>query len=204
MYELFTGVKPLGRFKPPSEINPTVPQPLEGVILRCLEPDPGDRFASADEIKDLLLKLLQGAHLPTAQREQAKQGLSKLEDKFAFLDIIKEDRHGGVYLFQDRADHSLMVIKKRINTSAGLKEAKLLTTLKHKNIINILGTSRKEHLFIIVMEYLSGGSLKDRLIRPIPWGGCTPNSTGDLQRPFFCAQKQDRAREPQAQQPPLH
>lgn len=29
MYELFTGVKPLGRFKPPSEINPTVPQPLK-------------------------------------------------------------------------------------------------------------------------------------------------------------------------------
>lgn len=169
MYELFTGVKPLGRFKPPSEINPTVPQPLEAVILRCLEPDPGDRFAAADEIKDLLLKILQGAHLPAAQREQAKQGLSKFEDKFAFLDIIKENRHGGVYLFQDRVDHSLMVIKKRINTSAGLKEAKLLTTLKHKNIVNILGTSRKEHLFIIVMEYLSGGSLKDRLIRPIPW-----------------------------------
>ena len=169
MYELFTGVKPLGRFKPPSEINRTVPQPLEEVVLRCLEPDPEDRFSSADEIKDLLLKLLQGAHLPTAQKEQAKQGLSKFEDKFAFLDIIKENRHGGVYLFQDRVEHSLMVIKKRINTSAGLKEAKLLTTLKHKNIINILGTSRKEHLFIIVMEYLSGGSLKDRLIRPIPW-----------------------------------
>ena len=170
MYELFTGVKPLGRFKPPSEINPTVPQPLEAVILRCLEPDPGDRFAAADEIKDLLLKILQGAHLPAAQREQAIQGLSKFEDKFAFLDIIKENRHGGVYLFQDKVDHRLMVIKKRINTSAGLKEAKLLTTLKHKNIVNILGTSRKEHLFIIVMEYLSGGSLKDRMIQPIPWG----------------------------------
>ena len=170
MYELFTGVKPLGHFRPPSEIDATIPNALEEVILRCLEPDPADRFSSADEIKDRLLELLQGAHLPTAQKERARQELSKVGEKFALLDIIKENRYGAVYLFQDRVDHSLLVIKKRVNTSAGLKEAKLLTTLKHSNIVNILGTSRKEQLFIIVMEYLSGGSLKERMIRPIPWG----------------------------------
>jgi serine/threonine-protein kinase len=168
MYELFTGVKPLEPFKRPSEIDPTIVQPLEEVILRCLEPDPKDRFTSADEIKERLLKLLQGAHLPTDQKERARRVLAKVEDKFALLDVIKEDRYGAVYLYEDKVDHRLMVIKKQADTGAGLSEARLLTALKHKNIVNILGASGNERLFIIVMEYVSGGSLRDRLIRPLP------------------------------------
>jgi serine/threonine protein kinase len=170
MYELFTGAKPVGHFRPPSEINPTIPEPLEEVMLRCLDPDPGNRLASADEIKERLLKILQGAHLPRAQKERATQAIPKVEDRFTVLDVIKEDRYGAVYLYQDKADHNLLVIKKRTSTNAGLMEAKLLTTLKHKNIVNILGSSRGERLFIIVMEYLSGGSLKERLIQPFPLG----------------------------------
>jgi serine/threonine-protein kinase len=169
MYELFTGVKPIGRFHPPSELEPSIPGPLEKIILRCLEPEPKDRFASSGELKDHLLQVLQGAHLPSAQRERAQTGLSKVEEKFALLDVIKEDDFGAVYLYQDKIDQRLMVIKKRTETAAGLSEAKILTNLKHKNIVNILGASGDEQLFIIVMEYLSGGSLKDRLIRPHPW-----------------------------------
>jgi serine/threonine-protein kinase len=169
MYELFTGVKPLGRFRPPTAIDPSIPKPLEEIILRCLEPKPEDRFASADEVKDGLLQVLQGAHLPNAQKERAKTGLSGSENKFALLDVIKEDDFGGVYLYQDKVDQRLLVIKKRTKTDAGLSEAKILTNLKHKNIVNILGASGDERLFIIVMEYLSGGSLKDRLVRPHPW-----------------------------------
>ncbi len=50
----------------------------------------------------------------------------------------------------------------------GLSEAKPLGTLKHKNLIDILGTSGNERVFIIVMEYLSGGSLSHRLVQPLP------------------------------------
>jgi serine/threonine-protein kinase len=170
MYELFTGAKALGRFRSPSEIDPTIAPPLENVILRCLEPDPENRFASADEIRDHLLKLLQGAHLSGAQKEGASQVLSEVRDKFSLLDLVKkEDRYGAVYLYQDKVNHRLLVIKKRKSTAMGLSEAKLLSTLKHKNIINILGTSGNEKVFIIVMEYLSGGSLNDRLVQPLPW-----------------------------------
>jgi serine/threonine-protein kinase len=166
MYELFTGVKPSQPFKRPSQIDTSIAQPLEEVILGCLEPDPKDRLASADEIKERLLKLLQGAHLPSDQKERASHILAKVEDKFSLLDVIKEDRYGAVYLYEDKVDHRLLVIKKQSNSGAGLSEARLLTTLKHKNIVNILGVSGNERLFIIVMEYVSGGTLKDRLIRP--------------------------------------
>ena len=167
-YELFTGFKPKGIFQPPSELNPKIPSALEEVILSCMESEPEKRPASADEIKDSLLKILRGAHLHSTQRARASQGITKIEDKFALLDVIKEDGHGAVYLYEDKSDLDLLVIKKRASTSSGLTEAKLLTTLRHKNILNILGASKNDRYFIIVMEYLRGGNLKDRLIQPLP------------------------------------
>jgi serine/threonine-protein kinase len=169
MYELFTGSKPLGRFQTPSQVNPEIPSLLDDLILRCLEPDPADRFSTADEIKDRLLKILQGAHLGNTQKYRASEGIPTLETKFALLDVITENEHGAVYLYENRVNHRLMVIKKRPSTSSGYNEAKLLTTLKHENIMSVLGTSKNENLFIIVMEYLGGGSLQDRLVRPLPW-----------------------------------
>jgi len=166
MYELFTGIKPAGRFQLPSKINRDIPTPLQDMIMSCLESDPGKRPASADDIKDNLLKLLRGAHLKTGQKKRASKGISSIKEKFALLDVIKEETHGSVYLYQDRSNKKLMVIKKRPSKSSGYTEAKLLTTLKHKNIANILGASKNTNAFISVMEYLSGGSLKDRLARP--------------------------------------
>ena len=169
-YELFTGIKPIGRFRLPSEILPKFPRPMEDIIVRCLDPDPARRPAAADEIKASLLKLLQGAHLDSSQKERAGQGISRIEDKFALLDVMQEDLEGASYLYENREDQSLLVIKKKANTSAGIEEARRLTSLEHRNIANVLGASKNDRHFIIVMEYLSGGSLEDRLIQPLPIG----------------------------------
>ena len=169
MYDLFADSKPLGRFKPPSVVNPEIPDPLSKVILKCLEPDPSDRFSSADEIKDQLLELLQGAHIRDTQKREVIRGIAKMEDIFDLLDIIKEHKFGAVYLFRHKAKGELMVVKKYSGPLGGFKEAKLLTSLKHKNIVNIYGASGSEDLYIIVMEHISGGSLADRLLRHYAW-----------------------------------
>jgi serine/threonine protein kinase len=135
-------------------------------LLSCLETYPADRPESADEIKDRLLKLLGGAHLKTEQKDRASQGITNIKEKFALLDVIKEESHGSVHLYEDRINKKLMVIKKRPSKSSGYVEAKLLTSLRHKHIADILGTSKNRNAFIVVMEYLSGGSLKDRLVQP--------------------------------------
>ncbi|MDY6844386.1 MAG: protein kinase [Thermodesulfobacteriota bacterium] len=163
MYELFVGVKPTGRFQLPTEINPSIPEPLQEVIMNCLETDPSNRLASANEVKDRLLKLLKGAHLKTDQKNRAAQGISNIKEQFVLLDVIKDEPHGSVHLYEDRVNQNLLVIKKRPRDSTGFIEAKLLTSLRHKNIAEILGTSRNENFFIVVMEYLSGGNLQDRL-----------------------------------------
>lgn len=170
VYELFTGTRPQGRFQAPSEIAPDFPPGLDGVILKCLEPEPARRFQTAEELKDSLLKLTQGAHLNDTQKERAFQGIRKVEDKFALLDVIRDTPYTSVYLFQDRADKQLMVIKKcNKRRSGGMQEAKLLSALRHENIVDIYGVSENDRSFIMVMEYVSGGSLKDRLIQPHPW-----------------------------------
>ena len=165
LYKLFTRADPVGRFKEPIELNSEVPAVLNDVILACLETSPDDRPESVNDIKDKLLSLSRGAHLEAAQRQRAQLGIKNFE----LLDVIKEDKFSAVYLYENKTDHKLIMIKKRAVSQSGFTEAKVLSRLKHKNIINIIGTSQNEKLYIIVMEYLSGGNLQDRLLNPLPW-----------------------------------
>ena len=48
-YELLTGRRPLGRFLPPSKLNPSLPAELDPVILRGLAEEPRARFTSVHE-----------------------------------------------------------------------------------------------------------------------------------------------------------
>ena len=163
MYEHFTGQLPQGRFPNPSELNPSIPRVLEDLIVSCLAHDPKDRPASADDVKNQLLTLLQGAHLKPAQKERANQGMRK---NFILLDVMKEDKYGAVMLYEERNADGLYVIKKRHRRSKGYFESKQIAKLDHPNLVKIHGTSSNDRFFILVMEYYSGGSLEERLTRP--------------------------------------
>jgi len=166
MYELFTGIQPLGNFKPPSAICPEIGHNLNDLILMCLSPDLSNRPSSTDIIKDFLLKLLQGAHIKDDKKKEAVKGVTEMEDVFNLLDIIKEHRFGAVYLFRHKVKKELMVVKRYNVPLGGFKSAKLLRNLTHPNIVDIYGVSGTDKNYIIVMEYLSGGSLADRMIQP--------------------------------------
>jgi len=49
-YELLTGVRPVGAWRPASEVNPTVPEAFDGVISRLLAPRPEQRFGDVYEV----------------------------------------------------------------------------------------------------------------------------------------------------------
>ena len=168
LYELLTGKLPLGRFQMPSVVNPKVPKSLDNVVDKCLAPDPAARPVSANVIKTRLLKILKGAHIAPAEKQRASETLKSAKNNFSLLDVIKDDKFGAVYLFEDKQKHELLVIKKRQSTNTGFIQSKLLSQLTHPNIVNVIGTSKNERVFIIVMEYLKGGCLQDRLIRPYP------------------------------------
>jgi serine/threonine protein kinase len=48
-------------------------------------------------------------------------------------------------------------------------EAKKMASLSHPNIVKILDFGEYQHAPFLVMEYISGGTLKQKLGKPIPW-----------------------------------
>ncbi len=167
MYELFTGVCPQNNIPPPRKFEPDLPPGLNDLIMRCLEANPRERPASADEVKNSLLHLSQGGHLSRAQKERAASGSPELEAKFSLLDVLKEDRFCSVYLYEDLAKQKLMVVKKLAANAPGLKEHKLLSRLKHPSIAPILGVSDNSEGITLITEYLNGGSLAEQILSPI-------------------------------------
>lgn len=166
MYQLFVGKKHVDDIKnwqaPLASLQPK----LAALIQQCLEIEPTGRPASAEEIRLRLLRLLQGAHLAESQKQEASAVVGKAIDNFVLLDVIERNQHGAAYLFEDKLRNRLMVIKKRHKSEAGLREARLLTGIKHQNLIEVLGTSQNDNAFIVVMRHLAGGNLQDRLSRP--------------------------------------
>lgn len=169
MYELFTGRIPLGVFPEPSRLNGDIGPELDKLILKSLSLDAGDRPASAEELKNELLAISQGSHIGEEQKLRAEQGIAKIKSKFLLLDILREDKFGATYLYQKKDRGNLLIIKKKASTSSGFEVSNLLASLEHENIVNTLGTSRNDRFFILVQEYLSGGTLLDKLAFQTNW-----------------------------------
>ena len=167
MYELFTGVLPGDEYVSLGQMGGGISPALESLIKQCLASEPEDRPESVELVKTQLLLAMKGQHIAEEKVNRAGEGLAAIQQKFGLLDVLQEDKFGAVYLYEDKGSHKLMVIKKRISTFTGYREAKVLHSLKHPNLVNILGTSKNDSVFIIVMEYISGGSLQDRLIEPM-------------------------------------
>jgi eukaryotic-like serine/threonine-protein kinase len=61
-YELFTGRRPLGRFPPPSQVNPRLRREVDLVVLRALREEPEERYRSVREYMRALDKALSSSH----------------------------------------------------------------------------------------------------------------------------------------------
>ncbi len=166
IYLMFTEKLPKPGYPAPSHFNPKIPKALDTIVMQCLADEPSQR-PTAEQLIAKLLKSFKGAHLKKEQKQEAKATFQDPKEKFRLLDIIKETEYSTVSLYENREDQSLMVLKKRINDFSGYNEAELLSRLKHRNIINIRGVTRNDRIFILVMEYLSGGNLQSRMARPM-------------------------------------
>jgi serine/threonine-protein kinase len=164
MYELFSGQLPSLHPVPLSAFDDSISPALDNLVMKCLEREPMARPQSVEEVKTQLLLAMKGQHISEEKVNRAGEGLAAIKQKFGLLDVMREDQHGAVYLYEDKTTHKLLVIKKRMNSFAGFREAKMLQSLKHPNLLGVLGSSKNDSLFIIVMPYVSGGTLQDRLI----------------------------------------
>ncbi len=169
MYEMFTGQLPGEPLAFPSYHDATIPAYLDEIITTCLNPTPALRYASAGKVKEKLLDSMWGAHLPASKKKEVLQGMGDINTRFVMLDVIKETSFSAVYLCENTVNHNRVVIKKVSGTKEGYKESTMLGNLRHPDVVNVFGTSMEDDAFNIVMEYLPGGSLGDRLVNPWPW-----------------------------------
>ncbi len=169
LYEILCGKKPLGRFKMPSEINTDLGTGFDKVITTCLAQDPSERYQTAVELKDALLDVMGGGRVKTDPTAMSVSGTESFLGKCRYLDTIRETRFGSTILVENRVNKKLYVIKKHNKGEAGRKEAKLLATLKHNNIINLFGAGGDARSTVVIADYAQGGSLADRMVRRYEW-----------------------------------
>lgn len=168
IYEILCGKKPMGQFKPPSENNPNLNAEFDEIVAKCMAQDPSDRYQTAVELKDALLHAInEGA--PSNNREVSVTGSTSFMGKCRYLDTIKESRYSTTFLVENQLNKNLYVIKKHSRGEAGRKEAKLLSSLNHKNVIGIFGSGGDTKSTIVIAEYAPGGSLADRMARKYDW-----------------------------------
>ena len=169
IYEVLVGRRPVGRFALPSENNPHLPRKLDDIIIRCLHENPKDRYQTAVELKDDILNAISGktGHGDVPQKEIT--GVESFMGKCQHLDSIRETKYSSTVLVENRETHELYVIKKNDRNSTGLREARVLCQLKHRNIINIFGAGGDQRRLVIMMEYARGGSLADRMVKRYPF-----------------------------------
>ncbi len=169
IYEILVGKKPLGRFKLPSEIDNKIPKAYDTLITKCLASEAKDRYQKAVELKDAILEIIHTGGVALPEAEVTTVGSDSFLGKCRHLDTIKETRYSSTMLVENRVTKRLNVIKKHARGEQGRKEAKLLSSLKHKNIIDIFGAGGNKKNTVIIIEYAKGGSLADRMARKYNW-----------------------------------
>ncbi|MGK0442769.1 MAG: serine/threonine-protein kinase, partial [Pseudohongiellaceae bacterium] len=164
MHELFYGAQP---GSVPAALN--VPKQLATVIDNCLSREPAFRPKSADEISQNLLLILQGKHLESEQWGD-EQHADSISAGYKLLDVLKENDYGATYLVSDPKRKRFLVVKKQKLAYEGdaYSISSRLTGVEHPNVTAIYGTAKNKRVFITVVEYVSGGSLEDRLTQAFP------------------------------------
>lgn len=169
IYEILLGKKPLGHFKLPSEIDASISPRYDEIVQKCLATEAKDRYQSAVDLKNELMDILGGGQSARLPEELTAQGSESFIGKCRYLDTIKETSHGSTVLVENKVNKRLYIIKRFTKGEVGRKEAKLLSTLKHKNIINIIGSGGDAKSTVIITDYAPGGSLADRMVRKYEW-----------------------------------
>jgi serine/threonine protein kinase len=158
---------PLARFQP------EVPRELETVCLKCLEKEPGRRYASAGELADDLGRVLDGKPV-VAVPLGAKERLARLagRDGYQIIDELGRGPRSTVYHARYEPLNqpvALKVFREGICTreewEARLRRgADLWAAVAHPNVIPVHRAGWWDGVPYLVLEYVPHGSLAAKLV----------------------------------------
>lgn len=146
-----------------------MPSSLRPILERSLAEKPELRYPDANALYQVLVDALQGAHLDDGVRMGAARTFGSTSG-FELLDVIRQDERRSVYLVRRGGpDGERIVVKRYVHDPESLRTVRDLCRVEHPNIVRIHAVGERDSSFIMLMEYLSGGDLRERLVKPHTW-----------------------------------
>ncbi len=153
---------------PPRRLEPGVSPDVEAVCLKCLEKEPGRRYASAAELADDLGRFLAGEPPRAAVVDPAERH-ARLARKAGY-EVVKWlgfGRTNNLHVYEARdAAVGRRVILKVDESAPGSpargrfrREAEITAGLYHPNVVQLYRFGEDGGLAYAVLEYVAGGSL---------------------------------------------
>jgi serine/threonine protein kinase len=176
LYYALTGRAPDGDHTSPRELRPEVPQVLDAIVARALQPKPASRYLSAGEmLGDLAASTgdftAPGAGPPSLilpGTPQWERHLRRaLGDDYELLGEVGTGAFGRVYRVRDlrlEREVALKVLDPTLTEDPGVierfaQEARLAARLSHPNIVNIYDIDGRLGLEWYTMELVKGPNL---------------------------------------------
>ena len=89
--------------------------------------------------------------------------------KYRILSPLGSGGFGTVYLAEDTWIDKKVALKvphkQNLDFSEMVKEPRLLASMSHPNIVTVLTAEKQEDVFFIVMEYVTGETLEQIILR---------------------------------------
>jgi serine/threonine protein kinase len=162
----------------PTRLRADLPPELEEVCLKCLEKDPGQRYATALDLAEDLKRFQAGEPLairPLGEWERQTRWAARAG--YEILELAGCSVLGMVYKARQLSLNRLVTLK-TISARAQTEpdrlarfraEAEVAAHLQHPNIVQIYNLGEQDGQPYIALEFVDGGTLADRYTgRPLP------------------------------------
>src|SRR5881628_1744069 len=175
VYYSLTGREPdpdPAKLVPPRRVRPAVPAVLERVLLRALQPQPGDRYFTATEMLEDFVRDAGVYQEPAAAPQVVEAGFERrlrraLGDDYELLDEIGSGGFGRVFRARDLAlerEVAIKVLHPSLTADLGVverfrREAQLAAKLRHPNVVSIYDIMGRAGLQWYTMELVPGMNL---------------------------------------------
>jgi serine/threonine protein kinase len=161
--------------RPPTQIQADVPVELEAICLKCLEKEPGRRFANALAVADDLRRYLRGEPISIqAFGAFERHARSARRSGYEILESLGAGDLGSLYKARHLSLNRTVVLE-MIETGERFEPARLerlrpevesVAQLHHPNIVEVYDLGELNGDPFVAREYVEGSSLADGFAGP--------------------------------------